>query len=165
MQPTIVHEYLDSEGNVVKPFEPVLKWDVTVDPVITVFDEYSYDTGEKRTIDPSVIEEAQVGLRLTVTDPDGTAYELFKDSDILSAGKTGTAEYCDEVAQEKNLCSPGNWPAHAWYAGYAPYDDPEIVVVAFVYNGTEGSRVAGPIVRQVMEAYFELKKIDNPSGN
>ena len=165
MQPTIVYEYLDSEGNVVKPFEPQLKWDVTVDPVITVFDEFSYDTGEKRTIEPYVIEEAQVGLRLTVTDPDGTAYELMEGSDILSSGKTGTAEYCDEVAQEKNLCSPGNWPAHAWYAGYAPYDDPEIVVVAFVYNGTEGSRVAGPIVRQVLEAYFELKKIDNPSEN
>lgn len=165
MQPTIIYEYLDSEGNVVRPFEPTLKWDVTVDPVITVFDEYNYDTGEKRTIDPMVIEEAQVGLRLTVTDPEGTAYKIFEDSDILSAGKTGTAEYCDEVAQSKDLCKPGNWPAHAWYAGYAPYDDPEIVVVAFVYNGTEGSTVAGPIVRQVMEAYFELKKIDNPTGN
>lgn len=165
MQPTIVYEYLDSDGNVVQPFEPKLKWDVTVDPVITVFDEYFYDTGEKKTIDPMVIEEAKVGMRLTVTDPEGTAYGIFEGSDILSAGKTGTAEYCDEVAQSKNLCQPGSWPAHAWYVGYAPYDDPEIVVVAFVYNGTEGSKVAGPIVRQVLEAYFELKKIDNPNAN
>jgi penicillin-binding protein 2 len=34
-------------------------------------------------------------------------------------------------------------------------------VVAFVYNGQEGSTVAGPIIRRVMEAYFELKNIDN----
>jgi len=35
-----------------------------------------------------------------------------------------------------------------------------IAVVAFVYNGGEGSTVAAPIVRQVMETYFELKAID-----
>jgi penicillin-binding protein 2 len=43
---------------------------------------------------------------------------------------------------------------------YAPYEDPEIAVVAFVYNGGEGASVAGPIVRQVIEAYFALKRID-----
>ena len=40
------------------------------------------------------------------------------------------------------------------------FENPEIAVVAFVYNGGEGSSVAGPIVRRVMEAYFELKAID-----
>jgi penicillin-binding protein 2 len=44
---------------------------------------------------------------------------------------------------------------------YAPFENPEIAVVAFVYNGGEGSSVAGPIVRRVMEAYFELKAIDS----
>jgi penicillin-binding protein 2 len=77
-----------------------------------------------------------------------------------TAGKTGTAEYCDNEAQARNLCQPGNWPTHAWYVGYGPYDDPEIVVAAFVYNGGEGASVAAPIVRRVLEAYFELKEID-----
>ena len=45
--------------------------------------------------------------------------------------------------------------------GYAPYENPEIVVVAFVYAGGEGASVAGPIVRRVLEAYLELKAIDN----
>ena len=44
--------------------------------------------------------------------------------------------------------------------GYGPYEDPEIAVVAFVYNGGEGASVAAPIVRKIMEAYFELKAID-----
>ena len=35
-----------------------------------------------------------------------------------------------------------------------------IVVLAFVYNGGEGAVTAGPIVRQVLEAYFSLKAID-----
>jgi penicillin-binding protein 2 len=90
----------------------------------------------------------------------GTLVKQFAGASIPAAGKTGTAEYCDEVAFEKNLCVPGNWPRHAWTLAYAPYDDPEIVVVAFVYNGDEGASVAGPIVRQVIDAYFELKAVD-----
>jgi penicillin-binding protein 2 len=38
-------------------------------------------------------------------------------------------------------------------------------VVAFVYNGGEGSTIAGPIVRWTMDAYFELKEIDAARGN
>jgi penicillin-binding protein 2 len=59
---------------------------------------------------------------------------------------------------------PGSWPTHSWYFGYAPYDNPEIAVVAFVYNGGEGARVAGPMVRTVLEAYFSLKAIDAETG-
>ena len=73
------------------------------------------------------------------------------------AGKTGTAEYCDDLAFPLGLCVPGNWPAHAWYVGYAPYEDPEVIVLAFVYNGGEGSAVAAPIVKEVLDAYFKLK--------
>ena len=83
---------------------------------------------------------------------------------ISNAGKTGTAEYCDDVAQKKGICIRGSWPAHAWYAGYAPYEDPEIVVLAFVYNGDEGSILAAPVARSVMETYFELKAIDSAAG-
>jgi len=39
-------------------------------------------------------------------------------------------------------------------------ENPEIVVAAFVYNGGEGAVTSGPIVRQVLEAYFSLKAID-----
>jgi penicillin-binding protein 2 len=76
---------------------------------------------------------------------------------INVAGKTGTAEYCDDIASSKRLCEPGAWPAHAWYVGYAPYENPEIIIIGFVYNGGEGSGVAAPLVRDVMDAYFRLK--------
>jgi len=76
---------------------------------------------------------------------------------INVAGKTGTAEYCDDLAAPLGLCVPGNWPAHAWYVGYAPYEEPEVIVQAFVYNGGEGSAVAAPVVRDVLDAYFKLK--------
>ena len=76
------------------------------------------------------------------------------------AGKTGTAEYCDDVALKAQRCQFGQWPTHAWTLAYAPFDDPEIIIMAFAYNGGEGASVAGPMVFRVMEAYFEIKSID-----
>ncbi|MGB6421195.1 MAG: penicillin-binding protein 2 [Anaerolineales bacterium] len=164
MQPTLVRDVLDSEGNIVQPFEPVLKWDVTTDPIIQDYGETTIRgcepiMGQTKTVAPWVIETMQQGMRMAVTI--GTLKDRFEGATISAAGKTGTAEYCDKYAQAKNLCIPGNWPSHAWTVAYAPYDNPEIAVVAFVYSGGEGSSVAGPIVRRVLEAYLELKAIDS----
>lgn len=184
IQPTLVREVLDSEGNVVpmwrdlagnvydtavqgswqmSPFLPNVKWDLTVDPMIQ---EYSETTirgcepilGQKKTVQPWVFKLIQQGMRLAVTE--GTLLNQFETATISAAGKTGTAEYCDKYANEKNRCIPGNWPTHAWTVAYGPYENPEIAVVAFVYNGGEGASVAGPIVRRVLEAYFGLKSAD-----
>jgi len=73
------------------------------------------------------------------------------------AGKTGTAQYCDNIANGLGLCKFGSWPAHAWFLAYAPYENPEIVVIGFIYNGTEGSLWAVPMVRETLEAYYRLK--------
>ncbi len=159
MKPTLIHKITNSIGDVEKDFSPVQKVDITKDKVINVFDENNIPTGEMKSVEPWIIDYLKEGLRMVVTS--GTAVKEFAGMSVQSAGKTGTAEYCDDIAREKNLCNPGNWPAHAWYVGYAPYDDPEIIVVAFVYNGKEGSTVAAPIVRKVLEAYFELKDIDS----
>ena len=94
------------------------------------------------------------GMRLAVTNGTAQAANLPY---IAVAGKTGTAEYCDEIAGPLGLCRPGNWPAHAWFMAYAPYENPEILVMAFVYNGGEGSAVALPIVVETLEAYLRLK--------
>lgn len=174
MQPTLIKEVLDSDGNVVTEVldsegdviyqqGPKVVWDITKDPLIDILDENNKPTGEKKVVEPWVIEWAQRGMREVVVS--GTASEDLVFYDVPSAGKTGSAEYCDNVAQEKNLCQPEAWPSHAWYVGYAPYDEPEIVVLAFVYNGTEGAAVAAPIVGKVMQAYFELKSIDTSGEN
>ena len=162
MKPTIIKEIVDSEGNVVKAFEPTMLWDITKDPVIDILDENGNSTGKYKSIDSWAVKELQAGLREVVVS--GTAKNVFTDLSIPSAGKTGTAEYCDDVAQAKGLCVTNSWPTHSWYVGYAPYDDPEIAVVAFVYNGGEGASVAAPIVEQVMSAYFELKAADIANG-
>lgn len=160
MQPYIVSEILDGEGNVVQRFEPQLRWDLS-DGVITP------DTPDL-ILEPWVIPLVQEGMRRVVTGygegQEGTATLYAQLENISSAGKTGTGEFCDVTANVRGLCIPGEWPTHSWYAAYAPFENPEIAVVAFVYNGGEGAVTSGPIVRQVMEAYFELRAIDGASA-
>ena len=161
MKPTLIRNVLDTNGEVIQPFSPTLIHDITKDPVITIYDG-KIPTTQKKTVQPWVIEKAKEGMRLVVTD--GTMKNEFTRMGLeylQAAGKTGTAEYCDNVAQAKDLCKPGSWPTHAWFVGYAPYDNPEIAVVGFVYNGGEGATVAGPIVGEVLKAYFNLKALGN----
>ena len=72
------------------------------------------------------------------------------------AGKTGTAEFCEYVP-EKNDCrrdEKDNLPTHAWFTAFAPYDNPEIAVVVFVYNGGEGSGTCRPVAQKILQTYF-----------
>lgn len=165
MDVTIVDKIVSKDGMIVEESTPSYRWDITEEPVIEQYDG-NVPSGETNTVEPWVIELANQGMRMVVTE--GTAHEyteprhaeLFRNDSSNSAGKTGTAEYCDNVAQEQGLCQFGAWPSHAWYVGYAPWDDAEIAVVAFVYNGTEGATLSAPVVRRVIDAYFELKAID-----
>ncbi len=150
----------------ISPFVPNMKWDITKDPVIA---DYVCEagncqkTGQKKSVDPGVVKNVQIGMRYAVTDPRGTLHNVYAQDfplPIAIAGKTGTAEYCDDVALKANRCQFGAWPTHGWTLSYAPYDDPEIVVMAFEYNGGEGATVAAPVVAKVLKAYFELKSID-----
>jgi penicillin-binding protein 2 len=188
MQPTLIRDVTDGEGNVVplyldsqgnftsdpakgirqiSPFLPQARWDLTRDPMIQEYNPITVRGCEPipnqlKTVQPWVFQKIQEGMRLAVTVGTLSGESIgFQKLDIAAAGKTGTAEYCDQYAAAQNLCVPGDWPAHAWTLSFAPYDNPEIAIVAYVYNGTEGSTVAGPIVRKVMQAYFELKAMDN----
>ncbi|MCC6500364.1 MAG: hypothetical protein IT313_08880 [Anaerolineales bacterium] len=151
----------------ISPFTPNLKWDVTTEPIIHEWSceaGYCDQTGNMKTVLPSTIEAVRTGTRMSVTeDPLGTLNRIFTQVyplPVAVAGKTGTAEYCDDVARVADKCRFGAWPTHAWTLAYAPFEDPEIIILAFAYNGGEGGTVAAPIVARVMQAYFELKSID-----
>jgi penicillin-binding protein 2 len=169
MQPTIIREIVDGEGNVVQPFMPRLRWDITTDPVIKDFNCVNGEctpTGIMKTVSPAAVKAVQTGMRMAVSDPNGTLnYDFsFKNYPIAVAGKTGTAEYCDDVANAKGVCKPGEWPSHGWTMAYAPYDNPEIAIIVFLYNAGEGGRVAAPTVKAIMNAYFDLKAVDAAQG-
>ena len=150
----------------ISPFTPNMKWDITKTPMIREFScEFGYcdETGKVKTVQPSTIDAVRTGTRMAVTEDLGTLHDVFLEDypiPIAVAGKTGTAEYCDDVARAANRCQFGAWPTHAWTLAYAPFDDPEVIILAFAYNGGEGGTVAAPIVALVMQAYFELKAVD-----
>ena len=65
---------------------------------------------------------------------------------VTVGGKTGTAEFCeyDPELEDCRRDEDDNLPTHAWYVAYAPYENPEIAVVTFIYDGGEGSEAAVP---------------------
>ncbi|MEQ9668289.1 penicillin-binding protein 2 [Coleofasciculus sp. G2-EDA-02] len=95
---------------------------------------------------PSTTETLRKGLRAVVAS--GTGQVLNVPHLPPVAGKSGTAE-----------APPGK--PHAWFGAFAPFDQPEIVVVAFAeHSGGGGGSVAAPMVKQVLEAYFDAKSPD-----
>ena len=69
------------------------------------------------------------------------------------AGKTGTAQ----VVAKDAYGTRDEFEDHAWFVGFAPYDDPEIVVGVFVENGGHGGSAAAPVAQAVMQVYFDKK--------
>ncbi len=87
------------------------------------------------------INVVRQGMRQTITS--GSAQSL-QSVPVAVAGKTGTAQWSSDSDKEP----------HAWFTGFAPYDNPEIVVTILIEEGGEGSRVAAPIAKEVLEWYF-----------
>lgn len=83
------------------------------------------------------------GMRSVTEVVGGTAYSVFKDFTISVGGKTGSAEtYDDDIT-------------NAWFAGFAPYEDPEIAVVVMVENGKHGYYTA-EVVKEIIYEYFGM---------
>jgi penicillin-binding protein 2 len=82
----------------------------------------------------------RAALAKTVSDPSGTAYNSVRTKDIAIAGKTGTAQAGKGQAD------------HAWFAGYAPADNPRVAFAVVLEHAGSGSKAAGPLARQLVEA-------------
>ena len=122
-------------------------------------------TGDFKIVEPPTVEAVRTGTRLAVTeDPLGTLHADVSMRFILFRSLWQARQVLPNIAmmwrRKANQCHFGLWPTHAWTLAYAPFDDPEIIILAFAYHGGEGGTVAAPIVARVMQAYFELKAID-----
>lgn len=103
------------------------------------------------------LQTVRDALRAVTNSGSGTATWVFEGLSVPVAGKTGTAE---TVIGEP----------HAWFAGYAPadfytapdgieYDRPEIAIVVMIENSGEGSAVAAPIFRRIVELYYGISPL------
>src|SRR5215212_9970188 len=124
LRPHIVRQIVDSDGNVVSTASP---------EVVRTLD-----------IEPRHIQTTIEGMEL------GFSGQLLRDYRIPGlriAGKTGTAEY----GQSTN--PNGELPTHGWFTGFAPVDDPKVVVTVFVEKGSS-SRDAAPIAARIIRHIF-----------
>jgi penicillin-binding protein 2 len=97
------------------------------------------------SIRTAVLDTVREGLCAVVQSRAGTAEFQFRNSDLQTigvCGKTGTAQNRPGAA------------THAWFAAYAPMNNPEIAIAVIVENAGEGSAVAAPIVRDILDYYF-----------
>lgn len=101
-------------------------------------------------VSPGNLDVIQSSLHEVTSAAYGTAYQPFQGLEVSVAGKTGTAE-------------SGRENPHAWFAGYAPVQDPEIAIAVIVEHSGEGSVHAAPLFRKVLEAYFGIEEVPDPT--
>lgn len=113
-----------------------------VDKIIDSSKDIIEDIPEKKIrnsfIEKENIEIVKQGMREAVLS--GSA-SLLSSLPVEVAGKTGTAQF-------------GNNKTHAWFVGFAPYDNPQLVITILVEGGGEGYEAAVPVAKEVLEWYF-----------
>ena len=105
------------------------------------------ENNENTTLNKDYVNAVREGMKSVTSGESGTAYVRFKDFNIKVGGKTGSAE-AGKDANGKDI-------VNAWFAAFAPYDDPEIAVVVMVENGGHGNYTA-EAVRNIMAEYFGM---------
>lgn len=117
-------------------------------------EEINNYTNEKLGLKNEVIEDLNVdskniqailkGMKGVTSESGGTAYSTFSSFNIDVGGKTGSAQTGVEGED-----------AHAWFVGFAPYDEPEIAVVVLVEHGGTGGYTA-EVAKEIMAEYFGM---------
>jgi penicillin-binding protein 2 len=136
-QPQIVRSIETSDGTVVQEFPPRVRRIVD--------------------IDTSRLDLIHRALRGVVFEKKGTAYAQHLP-EVDMAGKTGTAQVSHVTP--KGVDPDKVWyfnRDHAWFAGYAPSESPEIAIVVLVEHGGGGGTNAVPIAMRVVRDWQRLK--------
>ncbi len=124
-RPEIVSKFTTPDGNVTFTAEP--------------------EVVGKLTERPQIMDVIRTGMRRVVTDEKGTAQAALAGIQIPIYGKTGTASTAVEEP-------------HSWFAGYTDgakeTKKPDITIAVIAENAGEGSMVAAPIFRRIIEVYY-----------
>jgi penicillin-binding protein 2 len=132
--PQLVQAVEAPEGGMIEEFPPRVRRRISVDPQHLLY----------------VID----GMFGAVNDQNGTAYEARIEGGVPIAGKTGTAQVTRGRLPGGNADVPNAWyhrRSHAWFAGFAPADDPELAIVVLVEHGGHGGKYAAPIAMRVLQ--------------
>lgn len=122
-------------------YEPYLVEEIASLEGDVVYEAEEQENGEI-PFPESTLSAIRDAMRDVTQAGNGTASDVFAGAAIPTAGKTGTAE--------TNQDDP-----HSWYAAFAPDDSPAMAMIAMVEFGGEGSAVAAPISREVIDFWAE----------
>lgn len=103
-------------------------------------------------VDPEHLTKIRKAMRDVVADPKGTAHAQLAWLPWKVAGKTGTAQVIAMAQDEDKPVTPeyDYHKDHAWFMGYAPYDDPRIAFAVFVEHGGHGGHAAAPVAAAIV---------------
>ena len=135
--PQIVDRIEGSDGRTIKTYEPKVARQVK--------------------ISADALDTWRRGMWKVTNEAGGTAFDHGKFDLVPVMGKTGTAEIRSHHKHDDDERDIENWNprrSHAWFAGWAPAEDPQFVIVVFVEHGGSGGRVAWPIAKQILESYY-----------
>lgn len=119
-----------------------------------VIKTFVQEEGRRLPVSEGTLRIVKDALRGVVHEEGGTAHFLMA-SNLKIAGKTGTAQVARLIKRTKYVESMAyKYRDHAWFAGYAPYDDPRIAVVVLVEHGGFGASAAAPVAREIFKAYL-----------
>ncbi len=139
-RPQVVLRLEDARGEVVKELAP--------------------EERGRLALKPETLALVRQGLLAAVNQPYGTAY-WSRLADVVMAGKTGTAQVVKIGAKRHRAADVGYFERdHAWFAAFAPADDPQIVVVVLNEHSGFGASNAAPTASAVVKKWLELKKED-----
>jgi penicillin-binding protein 2 len=93
-------------------------------------------------------------------DRRGTAWRA-RSQKVTMAGKTGTATTHLSRKREAGAAASGHMD-HAWFAGYAPAENPQVAFAVLVEHGGFGGEVAAPVARQLVEAALVPDAVPDP---
>jgi len=111
---------------------------------------------EKFALSEPTIEKITDAMYGVVNEPGGTGGQL-KLAGIEFSGKSGTAQVIGYDERAK-VAKQKKFEDNAWFVGYAPRRDPEIVVAVLVQeSGKHGGEASGPVVRDIVKAYYDKK--------
>jgi len=119
------------------------------------------NVGEKHVeLSDHTVEEVTQGMYGVVNEPGGTG-NAIRLQGIEFCGKSGTAQMMSYAAASRQGLGKGR--NDGWFVGFAPRRNPEIVVAAMVQDTVEhGGAAAGPVVRDIVKAYYDKKNKKNP---
>lgn len=134
-QPRLIEKIVGQDGRVVSQPPPVVRARLTAGGGVTA----------------EQIEAVRKGMWEVVNEGGGTASRARNDA-LTTAGKTGTAQFWRSGIKDN----------HTWFISFAPYENPEYVVVTFVQGAKSGGGVSAPIAAEILKGIQHLKDGSEP---